>query len=98
VVRSVRAQGGRLRLSMVHAKDDWDIPSHEDDKLFRAAVEGLVGDAEEEFAEEKDRRTVVRGKDSFVSTWSEGDVVIRQELVRYGGECRSSLCSWLALR
>lgn len=98
-VRAVKERGGRLRLSLVHAKDDWDIPCHEDDKLFRAAVEGLLGEQgameEERFAEEKARRTVVRGKDSFVTTWEDGDVVIRQELFPHGGECCCSPSSLL---
>ncbi|KAL2261162.1 hypothetical protein VTK26DRAFT_4636 [Humicola hyalothermophila] len=89
VVRGVKGRGGRLRLSLVHAKNDWDIPCHEDDRLFKAAVEGLFGDEEgmdeETFAAEKARRTVVRGKDSFVATWKDGDVVIRQELFPHGG-------------
>ncbi|KAL2163343.1 hypothetical protein VTH06DRAFT_5400 [Thermothelomyces fergusii] len=87
VVRAVRERGGRLRLSLVHAKDDWDIPSHESDKLFRAAVEGLVGDGMEgeQFEAEKRKRMVVKGKNSFTATWQEGDVVVRQELFPYGG-------------
>jgi abhydrolase domain-containing protein 12 len=87
VVKGVRARGGRLRLSLLHAKDDWDIPAHEDDKLFKAAVEGLVGGRVdgEGFQVEKKRRTVVRGKHSFVATWEEEDVLVRQELVPHGG-------------
>lgn len=88
VVKAVRQRGGRLRLSLVHARNDWDIPCHEDDLLFRAAVRGLVDGEmdEEEFKREKDARTVMRGKDSFVATWKEGGVVVRQELFPYGGE------------
>lgn len=88
VVEGVRARGGRLRLSLVHARNDWDIPCHEDDKVFKAAVGGLVGEglAGEEFEVEKKRRMVVRGKDSFVATWRDGDVEIRQELFPHGGE------------
>jgi pimeloyl-ACP methyl ester carboxylesterase len=87
MVKGVRAREGRLRLSLVHAKNDWDIPCKEDDRLFRAAVGGLVGEMDEErFGVEKERRTVVRGKDSFVATWVEGDMVVRQELFPHGGE------------
>jgi hypothetical protein len=39
----------------------------------------------EEFEVEKKKRMVVRGKDSFVATWREGDVVVRQELFPHGG-------------
>lgn len=88
LVRGVRARGGRLRLSLVHARNDGDIPCREDDRLFKAAVGGLLeGEMDaESFEAEKARRTVVRGKDSFVATWTEGDVVIRQELFPHGGE------------
>ncbi|KXX78664.1 Monoacylglycerol lipase ABHD12 [Madurella mycetomatis] len=87
VVRGVKQRGGRMRLSLVHARNDWDIPCHEDDLLFRAAVEGLAGREmdEEGFKAEKAARTVVKGKHSFVATWREGDVVVRQELFPYGG-------------
>jgi hypothetical protein len=90
-VQLVKARNGRLRLHLVHAKNDWDIPCHEDDKLFAGAVGGFVGAygegmSEERLAAEKLTRTVSRGKDSFVATWAEGDVVIRQELFPYGGE------------
>ena len=94
VVNSVNKRGGRLRLSLVHAKNDWDIPCHEDDRLFKAAVEGLFGEEGgmdgERFEVEKKKRMVVRGKDSFMAVWREGDVVIRQELFPHGGEYSSS--------
>ncbi|AEO59832.1 hypothetical protein MYCTH_2308400 [Thermothelomyces thermophilus ATCC 42464] len=87
VVRAVKERRGRLRLSLVHAKDDWDIPSHESDKLFRAAVEGLVGGGmgEEQFEAEKRKRMVIKGKNSFTATWKEGDIVVKQELFPHGG-------------
>ncbi|KAK3292848.1 Alpha/Beta hydrolase protein [Chaetomium fimeti] len=87
VVKGVKGRGGRLRLSLVHAKDDWDIPAHEDDKVFKAAVEGLTGGEVdgEEFEAEKKTRMVVRGKNSFIATWEEGDIVVRQELFPHGG-------------
>ncbi|KAK0610189.1 Alpha/Beta hydrolase protein [Bombardia bombarda] len=93
-VRVVKGRGGRLRLHMVHAADDWDIPCHEDDKLFKAAVEGTfregVGMDEETLAREKEVRTVGSGN-AFAATWKDGDVVIRQERFPNGGE-------YLALR
>ncbi|CEJ85289.1 hypothetical protein VHEMI03725 [[Torrubiella] hemipterigena] len=77
----------RLRLTMIHAKDDWDIPYTEDDKLFKSAAmqtTDLVSD--QEFATLKEQRTVHRGKDSFETIWrAEPDIVIRQELYPYGG-------------
>ncbi|KAK4227313.1 Monoacylglycerol lipase ABHD12 [Podospora fimiseda] len=87
IVKEVADGGRRLRLSLVHAKNDWDIPCHEDDKLFRAAVGALIGDEgdHEWFEREKEARTVSNGKDAFVSTWRERDVEVRQELVPWGG-------------
>jgi phosphosulfolactate phosphohydrolase-like enzyme len=97
VVKRVKEREGRLRLSLVHARNDWDIPSHEDDLLFRAAVSGLVSremDADD-FKAAKAARTVVRGKDSFVTIWREANVVVRQELFPYGGEfgCQNGICA-----
>lgn len=93
ITQMVKARGGRLRLHLVHAKNDGDIPCHEDDKLFAAAVGGLLlgegeGDEDmwnERLMTEKEKRTVNRDKDSFVTTWVDGDVVVRQELFPHGG-------------
>jgi pimeloyl-ACP methyl ester carboxylesterase len=90
VVRIVKKRGGRLRLSLVHAKDDRDIPCREDDRLFAAAVNGtLMTDAGmdyETIATEKKKRTSDRGEGAFVATWKDGNVVVRQELFPYGGK------------
>lgn len=91
IVKEVKGhEGRRLRLSLLHARNDWDIPCHEDDKIFRAAVGSLLEDGrevdEEWFEREKEARTKRTGTDAFVSTWREGDVEIRQELVPWGGK------------
>ncbi|EQL00779.1 hypothetical protein G6O67_007546 [Ophiocordyceps sinensis] len=82
----VRHTKTRLRLSLVHAKNDGDIPYTEDDKLFRAAANetvGILGD--DAFAAWKEERTVHKGNDAFVTTWtSEPDIIVRQELFPYG--------------
>ncbi|KAK5657436.1 hypothetical protein OQA88_3008 [Cercophora sp. LCS_1] len=83
VVGMVRERGGRLNLQLVHARNDWDIPAHEDDKIFEKAVRGLVGETEG-FEEEKKRRA--KEREGWRSTvWMEGGVTVRQELVPYGG-------------
>lgn len=85
--RVVMKRGGHLRLSLVHAADDWDIPAEEDDKIFRAVGKALMGDVDEDsFPEMKDKRTLGLGKDAFVTEWKEGDVTVRQELFPFGGE------------
>ena len=99
LVAAVKARGGRLRLSLVHARDDWDIPCEEDDLIFRAAVGGLLGETEavdeQRFALMKDERTVGRGKDAFVAEWRDGGVLVRQELFPYGGESACVEDDWV---
>lgn len=93
IVRTVKERSGKLNLQLIHAVNDWDIPCHEDDKLFAAAVDGLLsrvhGQQEldvETLAREKQARTVFTGPDSFVTTWTQGGIVIRQELHPSGGK------------
>lgn len=84
--RAVKARDGRLRLSLVHAADDWDIPCHEDDRLFAAAISGLHNDLDpQNLAEMKDARTVGKGKDAFLTEWVDRGITVRQELFPYGG-------------
>jgi len=94
LVRTVKARDGKLRLHLVHGRNDWDIPYHEDDELFAAAVNGTVGNADgmdpRVLAEQKEQRTVRKGEDAFVATWTEGGIQIRQELFPTGGELWSS--------
>ncbi|PHH86815.1 hypothetical protein CDD83_9729 [Cordyceps sp. RAO-2017] len=82
----VRHTKSRLRLSLVHAKNDRDIPCTEDDVLFRSAVNESVSILDDdEFAAWKESRTVRKGEDAFVTTWtSEPDILVRQELFPYG--------------
>lgn len=91
LVAQTRERGGRLRLSLVHASDDWDIPCVESVKIFEAAARASVTDGpaleEVHFLEMKDARTDVRGDKAFKITWrGEGDVVISHEQFSYGGE------------
>ena len=85
----VRDTKSRLRLFLVHAWNDRDIPCDESDLLFKAAAQATthgqsLGDVE--FAEAKDLGTVVRGRHAFVATWKdEPNIIIRQEQFAYGG-------------
>jgi pimeloyl-ACP methyl ester carboxylesterase len=100
LVRTVKSRGGRLRLYLVHARNDWDIPYHEDDKLFAAAVNGTVEDDDgmdpRILAKQKEQRAVRKGKDAFVATWKDKDIEIRQELFPTGGKSRTfkSFTAW----
>ncbi len=87
MVKAVHARGGHLRLSLVHAADDWDIPYREDDKLFASAVSGFLGkDIDvQRLASMKSERTLEIGTGAFVTHWKEGDITVTQELFPYGG-------------
>lgn len=89
VVGVIQARNGTLRLHLVHAWNDRDIPYYEDDKLFMTAVSGLASGggplSEDDLKAEKATRTVHRGKRSFTTTWKDGNITIRQELFPYGG-------------
>jgi abhydrolase domain-containing protein 12 len=79
----------RLRLSLIHAKDDLEIPCSESDTLFRSAASAIIGTHldDEDFAAWKKERTVLREDGTFIAVAkSEShDVVIREELVPHGG-------------
>ncbi|EPE04473.1 abhydrolase domain-containing protein [Ophiostoma piceae UAMH 11346] len=80
-----------LRLSLIHAADDRDIPCHEDDRTFATVVEPLIakqaGDVvpAEQIKTLKEARTRHIGDNAFVSEWREDDVTIRQERFPHGG-------------
>ncbi|OPB44214.1 Alpha/beta hydrolase [Trichoderma guizhouense] len=87
LVNIVRHTKKRLRINLVHAKNDKDIPWTEDNKLFRAAASETIGTLDDdEFNTWKESCTVRTSSDSFVTTWKTGDdIIIRQELFPYGG-------------
>jgi abhydrolase domain-containing protein 12 len=77
----------RLRLFIMHAKDDYDIPWFHSDGLFAAAANATTdgGMTLELLQKMKARSTVQTGEGGFVSTWKAGgSKVIREEIVAYG--------------
>ena len=87
--RVVKHTDSRLRLSLVHAKDDMDIPCLESDKLFKAAATATLQDeiTNAEFEARKKEATVEKGEGAFVTTWTaEPNIIIRQEQFAHGGE------------
>ena len=98
LARVVSKTRNRLRLTFIHAKNDFEIPCHESDTLFRFAAGAVAGeDSAENFDTWKEERTQRTG-DSFVSiVVSKPDIIIRQELVRHGGKYRSPLLSYSEL-
>lgn len=90
LVNIVRQTKKRLRLEIIHAKDDWDIPCKESNKLFQSATNATVphGLDQHAFDAWKDARTIKKdGKGSFVTIWkADPNIIIRQEMFPYGGE------------
>lgn len=87
--RVVKQTKSRLRLTLVHAKNDKDIPCHESDKLFKASVSASVSGgldaAEFEALQKKATRTWEKGV--FQRVWrAEPNIVIRQEQFSHGGK------------
>ncbi|KAK8064490.1 hypothetical protein PG994_007128 [Apiospora phragmitis] len=90
-----------LRLTLIHAKNDAEIPCSESDALFRSAAGSAIGTDldDEDFAKWKEERTVLRDDGTFVALVesSQPDIVIREELVPYGGHNDVMLSSPVAL-
>ncbi|VUC35805.1 unnamed protein product [Clonostachys rosea] len=83
----VQSTKSRLRLNLVHSFDDPDIPWTEDNKLFKAAVQGkekITNDAE--FEAWKLERTNQITPNAFRTTWKASpNIIVHQELFPYGG-------------
>ncbi|KAI1771256.1 alpha/beta-hydrolase [Hypoxylon cercidicola] len=78
----------RLRLTFIHARNDAEIPCHESDKLFKSAASAILhGDLDNDnFSSWKEIQTLRRDDGTFVATANaEPDIIIREELVPYGG-------------
>jgi pimeloyl-ACP methyl ester carboxylesterase len=82
----------RVRLFLIHARDDYEIPCHHSDALFIAAAnatidEGMNVDLIEKM---KARTTIDMGDGASITTWKAGDnKIIRQEMLAFGGKFNS---------
>ncbi len=84
----VRLTRTRLRLTLIHAKDDMEIPCHESDVLFKSAANATIDQVldNEAFLSWKNQRSTRFDDGTFISiATAEPDITIRQELVPYGG-------------
>ncbi|KAI0377588.1 alpha/beta-hydrolase [Hypomontagnella monticulosa] len=78
----------RLRLTLIHARNDPEIPCRESDELFKSAASATIDrDIDDEgFSSWKEQRTLHREDGTFVAiVHAEPDILIREELVPYGG-------------
>jgi abhydrolase domain-containing protein 12 len=79
----------RVRLFILHAKDDYEIPWTHSEGLFAAAANATTdGGIDLELLQKmKARNTVDTGDGTFRSTWKAGEnKIIREEIVAYGRE------------
>ncbi|KAL3426861.1 abhydrolase [Phlyctema vagabunda] len=81
----------RVRLFLIHAKDDFEIPWAQTEELFAVAANATTENGMEVglLKKMKARNTVEMGDGSFISTWNDGsDRIIREEIVAYGHHSR----------
>lgn len=79
----------RVRLFIIHAKDDFEIPWFHSEGLFAAAANATTGAGMEPsmIQKMKARNTVDMGNGAFVSTWNDGgNRIIREQIVANGRE------------
>ncbi|KAI3322636.1 alpha/beta-hydrolase [Xylariaceae sp. AK1471] len=90
----------RLHLTFIHAKNDLEIPCYESDTLFKSAANMAVGQVldGEAFLSWKKQKSTLYDDGTLISIVAvEPDIVIRQELVPYGGHNGIMLSSAVAL-
>lgn len=79
----------RVRLFIIHARDDYEIPWTHSEGLFAAAANATTenGMSVDVFEKVKKRGTTDMGDGAFVSTWNAGgDKIIREQIVNAGRE------------
>lgn len=80
----------KMRLFIVHSKDDPEIPWSQSQALFAAAANATTdgGMSVELFEKMKARTTTDMGDGTFISTWKTNHGLIRQEVVGHGRRYR----------
>ncbi|KAG9237084.1 Alpha/Beta hydrolase protein [Amylocarpus encephaloides] len=81
----------KVRLFIIHAKDDNDIPWTNAEALFTAAANATIeGGVEASLIEKMKARATIDTEDGgFIRTWkADGDKIIREEIVAYGHHSR----------
>jgi abhydrolase domain-containing protein 12 len=78
----------RVRLFLIHAKDDFEIPCRHSDALFLAAVDGIRGQIEgTPLSSVNSMNRIEFGDGAFIATFKEaGNKIIREQIVATGGK------------
>ncbi|KAL4900387.1 hypothetical protein BDW74DRAFT_188236 [Aspergillus multicolor] len=86
MVRLNEVNAEKYRLTIVHAEDDWDIPSHHSELLFWHAVNGSipVGITYEDLEYKKMESRVNLGAAGTIMEWRTDYGVIREEILKSG--------------
>lgn len=85
-VRANEANGEKYRLTLVHAEDDYDIPSHHTEILFWRAVNATSrwGVSYDELEQAKIESKIDLGAAGSVVEWRTENGVIREEILKTG--------------
>lgn len=77
----------RVRLFIIHARDDYEIPYTHSDTIFAAVANATTpGMDVETFGKMKKRQTVDLGDGASISTWKTEKKLIQEIIVSYGGK------------
>ncbi|KAL3480416.1 Alpha/Beta hydrolase protein [Aspergillus californicus] len=85
-VRSNEVNQENYRLTIIHAEDDWDIPSHHTQLLFWHAINGSMpaGITYDDLEQKKMESQVDLGAAGTVVEWRTDHSVIREEILKSG--------------
>ena len=85
-IRINEANGKRYRLTLIHAEDDYDIPSHHTEVVFWHAVNATLpqGITYEEFHEMRQKSRNDLGATGSVMEWRTENGLIREEILKTG--------------
>lgn len=79
--------GGRVRLFIIHARDDYEIPYTHSDTIFAAVANATTPGVDVEvFEAMKQKTTVDLGDGASISTWKTEGKLIQEIIVSYGGK------------
>ncbi|RDW75831.1 alpha hydrolase-13 [Coleophoma crateriformis] len=84
-------RSNRVRLFIIHSKDDYEIPWHQSEGLFAVTANATTEEGMETnlLQKMKARNTIDMGDGAFISTWkASGDKIIREQIVAYGHHSR----------
>ncbi|KAL8742629.1 MAG: hypothetical protein Q9190_004923 [Brigantiaea leucoxantha] len=85
-IRANEANGKKYRLTLIHAEDDYDIPSHHTEVVFRHAVNAMIhqGISHGEFEKAKSISKTDLGSQGSLREWQTQNGHVREEILKTG--------------